>query len=63
MMFVTDSQVIDSIGGGAIEFAAIEEARNLSEVTIRDYDLDDEKSRALGMICGGKNQVLFIPLS
>ncbi len=62
MMFVTESKVIDSIGGGAIEFAAIQDARNCCEVMIKEYHLDNEKSRALGMICGGSNTVLFIPI-
>lgn len=61
MMFVTDTKVIDSIGGGAIEYAVIEDARNCSEVMIREYHLDNEKSKELGMICGGSNRVLFIP--
>lgn len=62
MMFVTDSKVIGSIGGGTIEFAVIGDARKITEVTTKWYHLDNEKSRELGMICGGSNRVLFIPL-
>lgn len=63
MMFVTQTETIDSIGGGAVEFATIEEARNCTQVMIKEYNLDDEKSRELGMICGGRNKVLFIPIT
>lgn len=62
MMFVTDSKVIGSIGGGAIEFAAIQDARKIKDVMTKWYHLDNEKSRELGMICGGSNKVLFIPV-
>lgn len=62
MMYVTPSGVIDSIGGGAVEYAAIEEAKKCTQVMIKEYCLDNEKSRELGMICGGNNRVLFIPL-
>lgn len=63
MMFVTDTEVIDTIGGGAVEFAAIQEARNGSGVRTREYRLNMDKSKELGMICGGSNKVLFIPIS
>lgn len=63
MMLVTDTEVIDTIGGGAVEFAAIEEARNGSGVRIREYCLNMGKDKEQGMICGGSNKVLFIPIS
>lgn len=63
MMYVTDSEVIDTIGGGAIEFAAIEDAKICTEVMVKEYTLDSEKSRELGMICGGSAKVLFLPIS
>lgn len=62
MMFVTDEKIIDTIGGGAIEFAVINDARTLKEVTIKEYSLDNSEARSLGMICGGRNKVLFVPL-
>lgn len=62
MMFVNDKTVIDTIGGGAVEFAVIEEARKSPKAMIREYHLNNEKSRELGMICGGTNTVLFIPV-
>lgn len=63
MMLVTDTDTIDTIGGGAVEFAAIEEARTGSGVRIKEYCLNNEKKQNLGMICGGRNKILFIPIS
>lgn len=62
MMLVTGEEVIDSIGGGAVEFAAIEDARNCKEVMVKEYHLNNKDSERLGMICGGSNKVLFVPI-
>lgn len=62
MMLVTKDCVIDSIGGGAVEFAAIEDARNCKEIMIKEYHLNNKDSERLGMICGGSNKVLFVPI-
>ena len=62
MMFVSEDRVIDSIGGGAVEFAAIEDARAYPHAAIREYHLNNRDSEHLGMICGGSNKVLFIPV-
>ncbi len=62
MMFVTEDKIIDTIGGGAIEFEAIQDAKNISEVTIKEYQLNNTQAQNLGMICGGTNKVLFVPL-
>ncbi len=62
MMLVTEEKVYDSIGGGAVEFAAIEDAKKCEKVMIKDYDLTYKDRTGLEMICGGKNKVLFIPL-
>lgn len=62
MMFVTDSQIIDTIGGGVIEHEAIEDARASNQVFVKEYDLDNGTAESLGMICGGRNKVLFVPL-
>ncbi len=63
MMFVSDFHTIDTIGGGAVEFAAIEDARNSKEkVFIKEYNLHNRTAENLGMICGGINKVLFIEL-
>lgn len=62
MMMVTKDEVIDSIGGGAVEFAAIEDARNCKEIMVKEYQLNNRDSEKLGMICGGTNKVLFVPI-
>lgn len=62
MMFVGKDRVIDSIGGGAVEFAAIEDARAFPHAAVREYHLNNRDSERLGMICGGSNKVLFIPV-
>ena len=62
MMFVGEERVIDSIGGGAVEYAAINQAKSVTEPMVRDYDLSDKDKVELGMICGGRNRVLFIPV-
>ncbi len=62
MMLVTDDTVIDTIGGGKIEYSAICEARRGGGIRSVRYELSAEKSAELGMICGGSNTVLFIPL-
>lgn len=62
MMFVTEKGTVDSIGGGAVEYAAIQQARELEAPLIKEYDLSDKGKYELGMICGGRNTVLFLPL-
>ncbi|MBR5596103.1 MAG: putative selenium-dependent hydroxylase accessory protein YqeC [Lachnospiraceae bacterium] len=62
MMLVTKDSVIDSIGGGAVEFAAIQDARQCQEVFVKEYHLNSKDSEKLGMICGGSNKVLFVPI-
>ncbi|MGN1181692.1 MAG: selenium cofactor biosynthesis protein YqeC [Faecalibacillus sp.] len=62
MMLVHDNQIIDSIGGGAIENEVIQKARTIHDIEIVKYHLDNKDSEKLGMICGGSNTILFIPL-
>lgn len=62
MMLVTEDRILDSIGGGTVEFAAIEDARSNPQAAIREYHLNNKDSERLGMICGGSNKVLFIPV-
>jgi xanthine dehydrogenase accessory factor len=63
MMLVTKHDVMGSIGGGALEKRAIEEAKQISNVCEKCYDLSASQSANLGMICGGSNKILFIPLN
>lgn len=63
MMFVTKDSIVDTIGGGEIEYAAIKDARLCNGVRVKEYTLNNQSAENLGMICGGKNKVLFIPLN
>lgn len=62
MMLVTDTEVLDTIGGGPVEYAAIRDARENHLPAVRTYNLCNTDSHSLGMICGGTNQVLFLPI-
>lgn len=62
MMLVTAHGQLDSLGGGAIENQVISDARSITEPCIKEYNLGPSDSARLGMICGGTNKVLFIPL-
>ncbi len=63
MMFVGENGTIDTIGGGAVEMAAIKDAKNITKAVEKEYLLDSSESAQLGMICGGSNKVLFVPIN
>ena len=62
MMLVTDKEIMGSIGGGVLENAVIKYARKTSAVSYESFHLSNEESKNLGMICGGTNRILFVPL-
>lgn len=62
MMLVTTNGQIDTIGGGTVEKQVIEDAKGITAPCIKEYYLDSREASNLGMICGGTNKVLFIPL-
>ena len=62
MMLVTENKIIDTIGGGAIEHAVIEAARANKSAFIQDYTLNNTEAGNIGMVCGGKNTILFLPV-
>ena len=62
MMLVTEDGQLDTIGGGAVENAAAEDARRQPVACVREYVLDSREGARLGMICGGTNKVLFLPI-
>ncbi len=62
MMLVTENGMLGSIGGGILECRVVEDAKKITSVTIEDYQLSNEESAVMGMICGGSNKILFIPL-
>ena len=62
MMLVTKEKVIGTIGGGVLEQRVIEQAGKVCRIMEEDYDLSNQESAALGMICGGSNRILYVPL-
>lgn len=62
MMLVTKDGQIDTIGGGSMEHRVLEEARTITAPCIKEYDLSPADVTKLGMICGGTNTVLFLPI-
>lgn len=62
MMLVTDHGQIDSLGGGAIENQVILDAKQAKEACMKEYNLGPSDSAKLGMICGGTNKILFLPI-
>lgn len=61
-MLVTEEQQFGTIGGGAVEFECSKlcrEAIRDRKTWIRTFDLNSEKAGELGMVCGGKDTVLF----
>lgn len=62
MMFVGKDRVLGSIGGGESEYLAIAHARETTEITTREYRLNNRRADGLDMVCGGTIQVLFIPV-
>ena len=62
MMLVTKDGIIGSIGGGNLEKTVMEEAPSMKEITRKKYDLSNAQSATLGMSCGGKNEILYVPV-
>ena len=62
MIVREDGKIYGTIGGGAVEHEAIEEAKNFDAENgflIKDYDLSNAKAATLGMVCGGQVKVMF----
>ena len=58
LMFVTSERIYGTIGGGAIEQQAIQEARSMKDPFMtKEYNLTT--SGDLGMVCGGEETLLF----
>lgn len=62
MMLVTKKGILGTIGGGALEQEVILRAGKIKRITEKTYDLSNQDSAALGMICGGTNRILYVPL-
>lgn len=65
MLVGADGAVYGSIGGGIVEYQAMADARKGAgrRAWTQTYVLDNEQARSLGMICGGRVEVLFETLS
>ena len=65
-MIVTKSgKQFGTIGGGAVEYAAIQKCRKLSEApmfAVESFILTNSVAAGLGMVCGGRVEVMFEPL-
>ncbi len=62
MMFVGKEKVLGSIGGGEPEYLAICHAKENPGFSIKEYTLNNTAPNGLDMICGGRIQVVFIPV-
>ena len=62
MLVRADGSIAGTIGGGALEAAAIRDAVRATaerESRLMDYNLTNEDSARLGMICGGSGTILI----
>lgn len=59
MIVADDGVCYGSIGGGAIEYRAVQEARSAELPCDRRYDLSSQDAADLGMVCGGSVTVHF----
>lgn len=59
MLLTEEGSLYGSIGGGSVEYEAMRHARAVSGTEVQDYHLSVNDERNLGMICGGKVEVLF----
>ncbi len=62
MMFIGENRVLGSIGGGASENQAINDALSQPEYAVRKYVLNTSDAKNLDMVCGGEITVMFIPV-
>ena len=62
MMFVREDKVLGSIGGEEPEYLAIRHAKENPGFSIKEYTLNNTAPNGLDMICGGRIQVVFIPV-
>ncbi|MGN0399372.1 MAG: XdhC family protein [Blautia sp.] len=62
MIVCRDGRIYGTIGGGSVEYAAIQEAKGFDDPSgfaVKEYDLTNSKAATLGMVCGGHVKVLF----
>lgn len=54
-----DGTQVGTIGGGMVEYQAVQDSRDIQGSAIYTYDLSNSESSRLGMICGGKIQIFL----
>lgn len=61
MLCLPDGKTVGTIGGGILEYAVIQAAKEMKkhEMQVREFNLSNEKGAELGMVCGGKVRVLM----
>lgn len=62
LMIVTEEGIIGTVGGGSLEHQVVECAKVCAECCEQVYELSNEEGSALGMICGGRCRILFVPV-
>lgn len=62
MAVFADGSLYGTVGGGAVEYQAVNFARSLGDKGIvRSYELYPGGAEATGMVCGGRVQIGFFP--
>lgn len=59
MFLEEDGSLYGSIGGGSVEFEAVKHAALIKDFEVQSYDLSVTDQQNLGMICGGRVEVLY----
>lgn len=63
MLVLKDGSIRGTIGGGSVEYAAIQKGLSMlhsgERFAVEDYILSDTEGATLGMICGGNIKVMF----
>ena len=62
ILILEDGTFVGTVGGGAIENAVIEKAKELIKLRkpyVETYNMSNSKASTLGMACGGTVKVLF----
>ena len=57
MLILQDGTTVDTIGGGILEYLAVEKAKvNLvqKKSSIEDFSLNNKTAAQIGMVCGGQ---------
>lgn len=58
-MLISSHGLFGSIGGGSVEYEAVNDAKNVDASMRRYYNLSINDDKNLGMICGGAVEILF----